>query len=40
MQRNIEMQYVVGWSVKESGFFLKYVALVSKTVATSYIFNK
>ena len=35
MQHNIKMQHVLGWSIKKCGSFLKYVVLVSKTVATS-----
>ena len=34
------MQYVLGWSIKKRGSFLKHLVLVSKTVATSYTFNK
>ena len=40
MQRNIKMQHVLGWSTKKSESILKYVVLVSKTVAANYIFNK
>ena len=40
MQYNIKMRHVRGWSIKKYGSFLKYVVLVSKTVATCYIFNK
>ena len=40
MQHNVKMQHVLGWSTKKSGSFFQYVVLVSKTVATSYIFNK
>ena len=38
MQHNINMRHVLGWSIKKCGYFLKYVVLVSKTVA--YIYNK
>ena len=34
------MWHVLGWSIKNCGSFLKYIVLVSKTMATSYIFNK
>ena len=40
MQRNIKIRDVLGWSIRKCGSFLKYVVLVSKTVATRYIFNK
>ena len=40
MQRNIKVRYVLGWSTKKCGSFLKYVVQVSKTVATRYIFRK
>ena len=40
MQRNVKMWHALGRSIKKSGYFLKYVVLVSKTVATSYIFAK
>ena len=40
MQRNIEMRHILGWSSKKCGSFLKYVVLVSKTVATRYMFRK
>ena len=40
MQRNIEIRHVLGWSIKKCGSFWKYVVLISKTVATRYIFNK
>ena len=38
MQFNIKIQHVLGWYIKKYGSFLKYVVLISKTVA--YIFNK
>ena len=40
MQHDIKMPQVLGWSIKKCDSFMKYVVLVSKTVATSYIFNK
>ena len=40
MQHKIKMWHVLGWDIKKCGSFLKYGVLVSKTVATSYIFNK
>ena len=39
MQRNIKMRHVLGWSIKKSGSFLKYLVLVSKTMATSKSLN-
>ena len=38
MEINRNTQHVVGWSIEKCGSFLKYVVLVSKTVA--YIYNK
>ena len=38
MQNNINMRHVLGWSINKCDSFLKYVVLVSKTVA--YIYNK
>ena len=38
MQYNIKMQYVLGWSIKMCGSFLKYVVQITKTLG--YIFNK
>ena len=40
MQRNVKIRHLLGWSIKKCGSFLKYVVLISKTVATRYIFNK
>ena len=40
MQGNIKMWYFLGWSIKKCGSFLKKVVLISKIVATSYIFKK
>ena len=40
MQRNTNIRHVLGWSIKKYDSFLKYVVLVSKTVATRYIFRK
>ena len=39
MQHNLKMLHVLGSSIKNCGAFLKYVVLVSKTMATSYILN-
>ena len=38
MEHNINMRHVLGWSIKKCDSFLKYVVLVSKTVA--YIYKK
>ena len=38
MEHNRNTRHVLGWSIKKCGSFLKYVVLVSKTVA--YIYNK
>ena len=40
MQGNTKIRHVLGWSIEKCGSFLKYVVLVSKTVATRYIFKK
>ena len=39
MQRNIKMRHALGWFIKKSGPFLKYLVLVSKAVATSRSLN-
>ena len=39
MQQNIKMQHVLGYSIKKFDSFLKYVVLLSGTVATNYIFK-
>ena len=40
MQRNTKIRHVLDRSIKKCGSFLKDKILVSKAVATYYIFNK